>query len=338
MTNHKYRSVSRSRTPWDDSTELSPLEAFVRSNYKSNFKSHHSSLEAETELLNSYTPEFCHVCGDIESFSKRGYTRNGVQRYWCRSCHKYFTITTGTIFQDHKISIKEWIEYLLNLFGYSSINLNSKVNKNSPTTSKYWLKKVFILLEDYQENTVLSGDVWLDEFYYDVVRKDLHYKENGKLPRGLSINKYCIGLATDGTHSYAIVEGKAKTSVPKTLKAFESHIAKESHLIHDSEHSHNSLVEKLCLKSTIHPTKETKNLSDKDNPMRKINHLCSALRSFLDSHPGFNREELQDYLNLFCFMMDRPKNKLEKVDILLEKALNTMKVIKFREYFSKKKA
>lgn len=28
------------------------------------------------------------------------------------------------------------------LFGYSSINLNSKRNKNSETTSKYWLTKI----------------------------------------------------------------------------------------------------------------------------------------------------------------------------------------------------
>lgn len=63
--------------------------------------------------------------------------------------------------------------------------------------------------------------------------------------------------------------------------------------------------------------------------------MCSALRSFLNSHPGFNRDELQDYLNLFVFMMSDPKDKLEKVDILLEMALKTRKSLKFREYFKK---
>ena len=79
-----------------------------------------------------------------------------------------------------------------------------------------------------------------------------------------------------------------------------------------------------------------KKLDDKDNPMNRINHMCSALRKFLDSHPGFNRDELQDYLNLFVFMMSEPKEKLEKVNLLLEMAFKTQKVVKFREYYKKK--
>ena len=70
------------------------------------------------------------------------------KRYFCKTCGRRFTPTTGTIFEDHKLSISEWIEFLLNLFGYSSLNLNSKVNKNANTTAKYWLKKIFLLLEE----------------------------------------------------------------------------------------------------------------------------------------------------------------------------------------------
>lgn len=70
--------------------------------------------------------------------------------------------------------------------------------------------------------------------------------------------------------------------------------------------------------------------------MNRINHMYSALRKFLDSHPGFNRDELQDYLNLFVFMMSEPKDKLEKVNLLLEMAFKTQKVVKFREYYKKR--
>lgn len=337
MKNNKYVSSTRRRTPWEDKEDLSSLEVFIKDEYHQHYELHHQKISIqEVNLLNSFEITKCRICGS-DKIIRKGFTRKGVQRYKCLLCSRYFGPTTGTIFDDHKISVTEWIEYLLNLFGYSSINLNSKVNKNANTTAKYWLKKVFLLLEDYQDNTVLSNEVWIDEFYYTVVRKDLYYKENGKLPRGLSRNKYCIGLGCDSNHHYyATVEGKAKTSVSKTLKAFELHIKKESILNHDSEHSHVKLIENLNLISNVYETKKTKLLKDVDNPMNRINHMCSALRRFLDSHPGFNRDELQDYLNLFIFVMSEPKDKLEKVKILLETALKQEKSIKFREYYKKK--
>lgn len=50
---------------------------------------------------------------------------------------------------------------------------------------------------------------------------------------------------------------------------------------------------------------------------------------------GFSRSELQGYLDLFVFMMNPPHDKLEKVRILLEKAIITKKTLKYRDYFAK---
>lgn len=49
--------------------------------------------------------------------------------------------------------------------------------------------------------------------------------------------------------------------------------------------------------------------------------MCFLLKSFLNSHSGFNRDDLQNYLNLFSFIVNAPYNKLEKVKILLDKAI-----------------
>lgn len=103
------------------------------------------------------------------------------------------TVLTNTIFDNHKLPISEWIEFLLNLFSNSSINLTSKVNKNAATTTKFWLKKLFLLLEDYQDDIVLDGSVYLDEMFYSVVQSEIQTKDN-KQYRGLSRNKYCIGV------------------------------------------------------------------------------------------------------------------------------------------------
>lgn len=45
--------------------------------------------------------------------------------YRCHACGREFTVLTGTIFDSHKLSIGEWIEYLFNLFAYMSIRAGS---------------------------------------------------------------------------------------------------------------------------------------------------------------------------------------------------------------------
>ena len=49
---------------------------------------------------------------------KTGFTRNGIQRYRCYACGKTFTPVTGTIFEGHKIAIREWMDYTLNIIRY----------------------------------------------------------------------------------------------------------------------------------------------------------------------------------------------------------------------------
>lgn len=333
---NNYRSHSRRRTPWDADTELTGLEAFIREEYRKNYSNHHKRQNdtRDSELLDSYTPGSCRHCGSTK-FKKNGLTDYGLQKYKCSDCGRTFTVTTGTIFQDHKISISEWIEYLLNIFGYSSLNLNSKTNKNAETTSKYWLAKVFLLLKDCQNTNILAGDVQIDETYYSVIKNEIVTKDGKKL-RGLSRNKYCIGIGCDSNNVYCFLEGKAKTSETKTLKAFKDHIKAGSHLVHDDEKSHNVLISTLSLSSETYSSIYLKTLEDKDNPLNRLNHYCDLLKKFLNSHPGFNRDELQDYLNLFVFMMNPPHNKLEKVRLLLDLALNSHKSITFREYYKKK--
>jgi len=107
---------SRRKTPWDGKCEMTPTQAFLKEHYDEDYKRHHISVSdsGETELVNSYKPSKCPFCSSTK-FKKKGFTNSGVQRYLC-ICNKYFIPTTGTIFDEHKLSIKEWIEYCLNLF------------------------------------------------------------------------------------------------------------------------------------------------------------------------------------------------------------------------------
>ena len=325
--------TSRRNTPWDKNSNISPTQKFIMETYKENYTRKHPKLldTNEADIFNSINIENCRHCNS-KSIIKYGKTSNKIQRYLCNECNKKFTVMTGTIFENHKISITEWVEFLLDIFNYGSTSLTSKVNKNSINTSIYWLQKVFILLKETQKDIVLEGRVYIDEMFYKVIKSDVK-KNNGKELRGLSQNQHCIGIGYDGNNIIAINEGLGKTSKEKTKQAFIQHIKPNSTLIHDEEKSHQILISKLKLKDISYNSNNLKNLEDKDNPLRKINHQCDLIRQFLNMHSGFDRDDLQDYLNLYCFMNSGHKNKLKKVDDLLTLALTTKVTLKYRDLF-----
>ena len=327
--------TSRRKTPWDNINDLSSTQKFILDKYNENYNAKHPRLieTNEADIINSILISNCRRC-DSNDIIKKGKTKNGIQLYYCKNCNKRFTPTSNTIFENHKISITEWIEFLLDIFNYGSITLTSKVNKNSMNTTTYWLHKVFLLLRDYQNDIVLKGKIYLDEMFYTVVKSKLITKD-GKQLRGISKNKYCIGIAYDGNYIIAFVECLGKTTLKITKETFINHIEKNSVLIHDEEKAHADLVKELNLKSESYNSIYLKKLDDKDNPLRVINHQCDLIRQFLNAHSGFDRGNLQDYLNLYCFMNSNPINKLEKVDKLLNLALTTNVTLKYRELFVK---
>lgn len=194
---------------------------------------------------------------------------------------------------------------------------------------------LFLLLREYSRSIILKGKVYIDETYYDEILSK-RITKNGKELRGISRNQYCIAVGYDGKNVYAYFEGMSKPSQKRTREAFLGHIAKGSHLIHDKEKSHKVLVEELELTDESYNAKKLDKLPDRVNPLAKINHQCYLLKDFLNAHPGFNREEIQCYLDLFCFMQNPPYDRLEKVEILIRAIVYTRITLKYRDAWQKK--
>lgn len=87
-------------------------------------------------------------------------------------------------------------------------------------------------------------------------------------------------------------------------------------MIHGKEHSHSLLIKKLQLTDEAYDSKSLKDLDDKDNSLYEVNHMCFLLKKFLQAHSGFDRNDIQGYLDLFSLIMNAPSNKLGKVKII----------------------
>ena len=55
---------------------------------------------------------------------------------------------------------------------------------------------------------------------------------------------------------------------------------------------------------------------------------------FLNAHSGFSRDDLQNYLNLYSFVINPPSDHLEKVEKIINLVFENPKSLKYREQFA----
>jgi len=306
-----------------------PLENLLKSTLDEWYEAKHRfNSKEETLFLNSIKPDICPFCGS-KLMTKKGKDKNGIQRYQCKSCFSRYTVLTGTIFDSHKIAISEWIEFLIHLFEYHSLKSSSRDNQNAKSTGKYWLFKIFEVLKNYQDRIVLSGKIYFDETYVPFIKKD-KTKQSGKL------QQICVGCATNGYNTILINEKICKESEVSTYKLFANRFVEGSTIIHDQNYSHNVLFRDNKFKSITYKAENLKGVPDKANPLRPINYIHFLFKNFMKSHGGYKREDLDDWLNLFSFMVNPPFNAFKKIKIFIEMALKTKKILRFRKVFAKK--
>lgn len=89
-------------------------------------------------------------------------------------------------------------------------------------------------------------------------------------------------------------------------------------MIDDDEVAHSLLTSRFDLIRETHLTKETKGIADDKNPMEPINEVNRYLAGFIGAPNGFSREELQEWLNLFCFYWNTYGSAFKKVQAFIE--------------------
>lgn len=343
MKNERKREKSRPLTikaSFDGSDSSSPIGKLTKATVAEwNEQKHRKPGREEIELIDSLF-DGCpferagdginHLC------VKSGRTALGVQRYICKGCGRRFTPITGTVFDSKKIPISEWVEFMINLASYESLTQASLTNMNAKSTGRYWVSKVFEVLKGCQDGVMLSEEVWVDETYFKQTKSGLVLHE-GKKPRGLSRNLFCVATARDSKGNTVLTPcGRGKPDGGRIFRALGSHIAKGSHIIHDGENSHSLLIERLACSEETHPTSETKGLPDAKNPMDPINEVHRFLKKFMARHGSFKRDDLADWMNLFWFVFTCFGRKDLAVNRFLKMAVKCRKIMRYRIVMRKK--
>ena len=81
----------------------------------------------------------------------------------------------------------------------------------------------------------------------------------------------------------------------------------------------------MDLKGKLIRRRRQKSLSDKDNPMDMVNRLHRFFKKYISHHGSYDRDEIQDWCNLFSFIWNHHGNVAKAVVDLLEIAISTKK-------------
>ncbi len=171
MKNNKYLTKSLKAFPFSDDHATLEEELFKSTLLEWYNAKHRAISDEEVSFINSIFIKRCPYCCST-SFIRNGHRKDKIQKYKCIQCNKSFTPITNTIFDNHKIPISEWFEYLLHLFEFHSIKSSSYDNRNANSTGRYWLIKVFEVLKGIQDDVILEGTIYLDETYFPKIESD----------------------------------------------------------------------------------------------------------------------------------------------------------------------
>lgn len=170
----------------------------------------------------------CPFC-ESQLIVKNG-SKNGTQRYKCKTCNKFFSISSNTLTNNLRLSYNQLLNFMKCLLNYNTINETSKlVGISARETYNIRIKILSIL--SYYSNEKLHGIVQCDDKY---IRLSFKGTRKDKMPResrrngfdnrtsGISNDQVCVLMAID---SYDNIFIKILGLGPLNTEELESNFA-----------------------------------------------------------------------------------------------------------------
>ena len=150
----------------------------------------------------------CPHCGSVETSE----ASHKTMPYWCKDCRKYFSVRTGTLMEESRISYAKWLLgiYLIrtSLKGISSTKLGNDLGISQQSA---WFL-AHRIRQGWESNAkdLFSGQVEADEAYIGGIERNKHNKKKLKAGRGPVGKKTVVAIKERKTKRVraVMIEGK----------------------------------------------------------------------------------------------------------------------------------
>lgn len=292
----------------------------------------------------------CKAKAAMGYITKRGLCK-GAQRYYCKSCGRYFVITTNTAFARSRKDADTWRKYIGLTISGKGLRVCAAECGISYQTAFTWRHKVLNAFVANQNATMMSGSVEIDEMLLPISYKGNHVKGNFKdcrvrnhgeennLPRQSfkrgtdnkpksHYQRACVFcMVEDGNKGfYASVPGVGFMNSTMFKSTLDKHVNKEAALVlsDDAKAARKYLEENnykhmLLLSSTSNNPNNHKPEVRDGYHLQHVNAMHRHIRKFLAGYYGVSTKYLENYLALYVwlksFVQFSQKKNMDKASV-----------------------
>lgn len=250
----------------------------------------------------------CPHCSSRQVVSNGHHLRTKHQRYRCKSCHRFFTDTTGTIFEKSQLQLREWFYIARELQRNRSMN---QIAAELGRDYKIVLRAAHLILRNAFAQKffgTLSGETEADELYHPAGEKGT--KQTERPPRKRGLRSWGSGWENDKPPIVVFTErgGNAAISVVRhltdnTIRMLGwMHLGDANRLDTDGWRGYASLEDMIHHESVIHSAGQYALYGVHNNTCEGINSL---LRHWLNTFRGVCKRNLAYFVGLFEFTYNR---------------------------------
>ena len=305
----------------------------------------------------------CAAKANLGYIIKRGKNR-GAQRYYCKSCGKYFLATTNTAFAYTRKNAETWKKFIQMTLLQKSLKECEEACGISHLTAFTWRHKIMNVFVVNQEATQMSGNVEADEMQLPISFKGNHMKgrfgrrtrspgEPNNLPREsfergsdnksrFPRDKACVFcMVQDGDRGfYAAVPGVGFMNESMLNATLAKHVKKDTTLmLVDDYHVTKKYLENngyqhLALKSNISSNPKDHKVEVKNGlHLQHANNMHQQIRRFLKPYYGVSSKYLANYVAMFTWLktIDITKHRKTAGQISISRAAASDCYIPFRD-------
>lgn len=243
---------------------------------------------------------------------------NGVQRYFCKSCKKYFRETTGKVsFGLKKGNLLN--QYLYHMLLGNSIKKCAEQTGICIQTSFDWRHKILSAFDQATPNG-FEGIVESDDIFFlesgkgnRVLHREARKRGSKASKRGVSNEQVAVVVTCDRSQNKELrVATRGRISKKDLDQVFEGKLDKVETLCTDTHRSYTAFAKSKELDHQKFNVSKGKRVKNKIYHVQNVNNTAKRLRQWMKPFNGVATKYLQNYMNWFM-ILEKIKNNNQRL-------------------------